>query len=300
MSGDRRVGLVCAFGVTLVWAAFLLSSRLAAKQELTPWDTAALRYLGSFAVALPICLWRGFPRLPPGRALALVATAGFGFPLFAYAGFTFAPAAHGAVLLPGLLPFAAAALWWWAFGEGWSRRRTLSLLLVAGGVALLALDTFGKHPGAWRGDLLFVGGCLSWTAYMGLVRRWGLGALDATLAVALLAAPLYLPVWWLLLPSNLGAVPPGAAAFQLVQQGALSVILAGFLFTQAMVKLGGPTTTAITSVVPAMVALGAWPLLGEALGPAGLAGVALVTAGMLAAVLRAGPAPSRAAVPAPP
>jgi len=53
-----------------------------------------------------------------------------------------------------------------------------------------------------------------------------------------------------------------------------------------MVKLGGPTTTAITAIVPAMVALGAWPLLGEALGLAGLAGVALVTAGMLAAVLR--------------
>ncbi len=36
-----------------------------------------------------------------------------------------------------------------------------------------------------------------------------------------------------------------------------------------------------------MVALGAWPMLGERLGAAGLAGVALVTAGMLAAVLKA-------------
>jgi drug/metabolite transporter (DMT)-like permease len=282
---DRKVGLLCAFGVTLVWAAFLLSSRLAAKQELTAWDTAALRYAGSFGLALAICLWRGFPRIAAPKALALAATAGFGFPLFAYAGFTLAPAAHGAVLLPGTLPFAAAALWWLVFGEAWSRRRTLSLLLVAAGIGLLASDTFGAHPGAWRGDLLFLGGCLSWVAYMGLVRRWGVGALDATLTIALLCAPLYLPLWWLALPSNASGVAPGVLLYQLVQQGVFSVIVAGFLFTQAMVKLGGPATTAITSIVPAMVALGAWPLLGEALGPAGLAGVALVTAGMLAAVL---------------
>lgn len=285
---DRKVGLLCAFGVTLVWAAFLLSSRLAAQQDLTPWDTAALRYAGSFALGLAICLWRGLPRVAPGRALALAATAGFGFPLFAYAGFTFAPAAHGAVLLPGTLPFAAAALWWLAFGEAWSRRRTVSLLLVAAGIGLLAADTFGAHPGAWRGDLLFLGGCLSWVAYMGLVRRWGVGALDATLVIALLCAPLYLPVWWLALPSNAAGVAPGVLLYQLVQQGVFSVIVAGLLFTQAMVKLGGPATTAITSIVPAMVALGAWPLLGEALGVAGLAGVALVTFGMLAAVLRRG------------
>lgn len=286
MTRDRKVGLACAFGVTLVWAAFLLSSRLAAKQDLTPWDTAMLRYAGSFALALAICLWRGFPRIAPLRALALALTAGFGFPLLAYAGFTFAPAAHGAVLMPGTLPFFAAALWWLAFGEAWSRRRTLSLLLVAAGVGLLAADTFGAHPGAWRGDVLFLCASASWTAYMGLVRRWGVGAVDATLAIALLCAPLFLPLWWFLLPSNLAQVPTGVALYQLVQQGVFSVIVAGLLFTQAMVKLGGPTTTAITSVVPAMVVLGAWPLLGEPLGAAGLAGVALVTAGMLAAVLR--------------
>ncbi len=261
-------------------------------QELTAWDTAALRYAGSFPLALAICLRRGFPRLAPARALALAATAGFGFPLFAYAGFTFAPAAHGAVLLPGTLPFAAAALWWLAFGEAWSARRTVSLLLVAAGIALLAADTHaqdggGAHPGAWRGDLLFLGGCLGWVAYMGLVRPWGVGALDATLVIALLCAPLYLPLWWLALPSNAAGAAPGVLLYQLFQQGVVSVIVAGFLFTQAMVKLGGPSTTAITSIVPAMVALGAWPLLGKALGAAGLAGVVLVTGGMLASVLRA-------------
>lgn len=281
---QRRQGLLCAFGVLFIWAAFLLASRLAAHQDFTAWDMAALRYAGAFAAALPLLAWRGWPALPWRRAALLTAAAAFGFPLLAYWGFRFAPAAHGAVLLPGLLPFVAAAAWWWWFGEAWSWRRTLSLGIVAAGMALLATDTFGAHPGAWRGDLLFVCGCLCWAAYMWMVRRWAVSALDATLVVALLAAPAYLPLWWLALPSGIAAAPAGWIAIHLVQQGALSVVVAGYLFTQAQVLLGAPQTAAVTSVVPALVALGAWPLLGEALGLAGLLGVALVTLGMVASV----------------
>ncbi|MBY0335976.1 MAG: DMT family transporter [Acetobacteraceae bacterium] len=283
---DRQVGLACAFAVLLIWAGFLLASRLAAKQDFTPWDVAALRYAGAFLTAVPVCLWRGWPRLPIRRALGLAATAGIGFPIAAYAGLGFAPAAHGAVLLPGLLPFLAAALWWWAFGERWTRARWLSLGLVGLGIGLLASDSFGDHPGAWRGDLLFVAGCASWAAYMGLICRWGVPPLDATLAIALLCAPIFLPVWWLLLPSRMEAAGLGPVLFQLAYQGAIALVLAGLLFTVATVKLGGPTTTAITSVVPVLVALAAWPLLGEALGLAGLLGVALVTLGMVVGVGR--------------
>ena len=246
---------------------------------------AALRYAGAFLTVLPLVALRGWPRLRWSRGLALTASAAFGFPLAAYWGFRFAPASHGAALLPGLLPFLAAFVWWWAFGDRWSWRRTLSLAIVAAGIALLASETAATLPGAWRGDLLFTAGCLSWTAYMWMVRRWQLGALEVTLAVALLAAPIYLPVWLTLLPSNLAAVPWEWIAFHLVYQGCLSVVVAGFLFTRATVLLGAPQTAVITSVVPAMVSLGAWPLLGEALGWAGAAGVGLVTLGMIAGVV---------------
>jgi len=282
----RTQGLLCALGVLLIWTGFLLTSRLSAAQDFTPWDMAALRHAGAFLAVLPVLAWRGLPRIAAPRALGLVATAAMGFPILAYWGFQFAPAAHGAVLLPGLLPFLAAALWWWAFGVRWTWRRTLSLALVALGMGLLAGDTFGANPGAWRGDLLFVAACLSWTGYMWIVARWKIGATDATLAVALYAAPLYLPLWWWGLPSNLGAIAPGTILFHMAYQGVLSVLLAGFLFTRAQALLGGPQTSAVTAVVPALVALGAWPLLGEALGLLGIAGVAMVTTGMVAAVVQ--------------
>ncbi|MEI6160481.1 MAG: DMT family transporter [Roseococcus sp.] len=284
----RTQGLLCAIGVLLIWAGFLLTSRLSQAQAFTPWDVAALRYTGAFLAALPLVFWRGLPRVPITRALVLTALAGFIFPIGAYWGFHFAPAAHGAVLLPGLLPFLAAGIWWWAFGEAWGWQRFLSLGLVALGIGMLASATFTDHPGAWRGDLLFIMGCMSWAIYMALVRRWGVSALDVTLVIALLAAPIYLPIWWLVLPSNLGAVPGPAILFHTVYQGTLSVIVAGFLFTRAVVLLGGPQTSAVTAVVPALVALGAWPLLGETLSWLGWVGVLVVTLGMIAGVV--GPA----------
>ena len=286
VSRETRVGLMCAFSVLFIWAGFLLVSRFSAKGLLTPWDMAALRYSGAFMAAVPIAARHGLPRLALPQASGIVATAALAFPLLAFAGFRFAPASHGGVMVPGMLPLQVALLLWVAHGERWTRARAASLALIAAGVLLLAHGTFGDHPGAWRGDLLLFSGSFAWAIYTLMVRRWGISALDATLAIALYAAPVYLPIWLLLLPSRIHVAPVGEAVFQLVYQGVLAVVVAGFLFTRALTALGPMALTAITAVVPALTALAAWPLLGEALGAEGLAGVGLVTAAMLLGILQ--------------
>ncbi len=283
---ERRVGYACAFGVVFVWAGFLVFSRMGARGDFTAWDMAALRYAGSFLAALPLVALFGLPRIGLRQALGATALAGFGFPLLAYYGFTMAPAAHGAVLLPGTLPFLTAAIWWAALGEAWTPRRFASLCVVAFGIGLLAAETFGAHPGAWRGDILFLAGSLCWALYVLLVRMARLDAGAVTLAIALLAAPVYLPLWWFALPSTLAAAPLGATLFQLGFQGIFAVLVAGFLFTRASTALGATTTATITAIVPGIAALSAWPLLGEPLGALGLAGIGLVTAGMVLGVVR--------------
>ena len=281
---EARIGLACAFSVLFIWAGFILVSRFSAKGLLTPWDMAALRYSGALLAALPIAARHGWPRLAIRQAAGVVATAALGFPLLAFAGFQFAPASHGGVMLPGMLPLQVAVLLWLAHGERWTRARVAALALVVAGVALLARDTFGANPGAWRGDVLLFCGSFCWAVYTLMVRIWRISALQATLAIALYTAPVYLSVWWLLLPSRIHAAPPGEVVFQLVYQGALAVVVAGFLFTRALTALGPTTLTAITAVVPALTALAAWPLLGEPLGAEGLIGVGLVTAAMLLGV----------------
>lgn len=286
LARERLTGLLCAIGVVLVWTGFLLASRLSAIQPFTPWDVAALRYSGAFLVGLVLVAAFGWPRIPPLRVLALMAGAAFGFPLASYTGFSFAPTAHGAVFMTGLLPFVTAGLARLFLGERWDRQKVASLVVVGIGIGLLAADTFGSHPGAWRGDVLFLLGCCSWAGFTLLIRRWRVQAVAATTALALYPVFLYLPVWWLFLPSRMGEAPLGAVAFQMVYHGLFAVVVAGFLFTRAVNALGAARTTTVTALTPALAALAAWPLLGEPLGWVGLLGVTLVSAGMVLGVAR--------------
>jgi len=280
----RRLGYASAVAVLFLWVGFLLTARLSQKQDMTPWDIAALRYGGAFLGAAILAAWFGLPRLPPLRMAAIVATAAFGFPLFAYHGFALAPAAHGAVLNAGMLPFYTAALGILLLNERWTRWRAISLGVVGTGIALLGLDTLGSHPGAWRGDLLFCAGAFCWSVYTVLVRRWQVPAFAATIGAALWSGPIFLVIWWFFLPSTLAAVPLGIAAFHVFYQGLLAVLASGFLFTQAVTAIGPQRTTAITAFVPVVVALAAWPLLDEPLGVAGLVGVVIVSGGIILAV----------------
>lgn len=291
---DRAVGYACAALVTLVWAGFILVSRHGVRvgdggPRLTPFDLGALRFGVSGLIAAG--LWAaGFGRgLRPGQSAALAAFAGLGFALPAYCAFSFAPAAHGAVLLPGTLPFLVAAAGWLVFGDRWTPARRISLVLVLGGILLLAAESYGFEtapPGAWRGDLLFLLGSTSWAAYTVLVRRWGASPAQVVVSVGIWSAVAYLPVWWLALPSALGAVPLGVSVFQGIYQGFFAVTVALFLFTQAMASLGAARLTTITALTPGLAGVLAVPLLGEPLGALALAGLLLVCVGVVVGVRR--------------
>jgi len=261
-------------------------SRLTARQGLTAWDVAALRYAGSFLAVLPLLAWRGAPRVAPRRVPAVVGFAGLGFPVLAYAGYQFAPAAHGAVIMAAGLP-VLAALFGMALGLGrigpW---RAASLAIVVAGCVLLGAATSGVYAGAWRGDALFLIAACSWSLYTVLVQRWRLPAIDATIVIGLGTAPIYLPVWWLFLPSGMASVPWSVILAQGLFHGVWAGTIAGILYTQAVASIGPGPTTMVGAVVPAIAAMVAWPLLGEVLPPLGIGAVLVVSAGMLLGVLR--------------
>lgn len=300
LARERRIGFACASLVLVIWSGFILVSRAGATGVLTPWDLAALRHLVAFVLLSPFVLRGALKRLAWRQVVALGGFAGLGFPLCAYLGFSMAPAAHGAVLLPGALPFATALVAWAWLGERVDGRKVASLALVLAGIVFLAGGGFLDMPGAWRGDLLFLAGTTSWAVFTLLVRRWGVTVIEATVAVGFICAPLYLPVWFALLPSRLGEASWGEIAFQGAYQGALAMVVASLFYTRALVALGPAKLAFFTAVVPALASLAAWPILGEPLGAAAMLGVVLVTAGMIYGVLRgSGPAPSRVDAPTP-
>ncbi len=283
---ERRLGWLCALSVLLIWVTFQLVGRLATRQTLTPWDVTALRHVGAFLGVLPIVARRGIPRLPPWRAAAIVATSAFGFPLGAYVGFSLAPVELGAVILFGALPIVTALTGWLLFRERPGRARLASLPVIGTGIALIGLDTVdGVHPIGLGAACFFVATfCLG--LFTLLLRRWRIPALDAMVTLSLFGGPIYLPIWFLFLPSTIAAASPRAIVTQLVVQGVVTAVLAMFLYSRAVNALGAGPPTLVAALVPGMASLGAWWLLGEPLDAIGLAGVAIASVGMVMGVLR--------------
>jgi drug/metabolite transporter (DMT)-like permease len=208
---------------------------------------------------------------------------GIGYSVVVYAGFRMAPAAHAAVLLPGALPFATAVIAWLWLRQKPSAAQRMALMLVFIGIALTAADTFshGAHLTGTQmfGDLLFLCGSSSWAVFTLLLRRYPMEPLTAAVTTTLGSATLYLPVWWLFLPSTLNQAPLAEIAMQAAYQGVLVVFVAMMLYTFAARRLGAQTVTLLMAIVPGVSALAAVPVLGEPLSLLTLAGLGAVTMG---------------------
>ncbi len=300
--------------VLAIWTSFIVVARSSAQHALTPFDIAFLRFVFSGVVALPIAAWRwralrdglgGAAALARGAALA--ATAGVAYCTFAYSGFFFAPAAHAAVLLPGSLPLWTAVFAVLLLGDRLSGPRWAGLAMIVVGDVLVGGNSL-RHAfdggDVWKGDLLFLAGSACWALYGVLCRRWRIGAVDATLAIALGCLISYVPAFALaassaLVRSGLAAAPWREIAFQAVFQGGLSMLVAGWAFTQVITTFGPVRTTMITALVPGLAALSAMLLLDEAMTGPAIGGLVCVTAGLLLGLRATGsstaPMPARAA-----
>ena len=293
---SRRIGpadIASAIVVVAIWTLFLVLSRQGVKGSFTPWDLAFVRFGFAAAVVLPVFLWRPagqrFGKLTLGRALVVALFAGVGLTCLIFTGLSFAPAAHAAVLTTGTLPFSVAILGWWMFGDRIAGRKLLSLGLILVGVLCMAWYAFvsaaaGAPEGAWRGDILFPFASASWAVFVMLVRRWGIGAVDATLATALISFVLYAPVYLLFLPKQMMAAPWLDIVWNGVFQGIFALVVSMSLYTRVVQAFGPSRTTMITAVCPSLAALIAVPVLGEPLSALVLMGLAAVTAGMVVGV----------------
>jgi drug/metabolite transporter (DMT)-like permease len=285
-------GYIAAMATVVIWAGFILISRLGGKSALTGWDIVALRlgtaslFLLPFSLKLPEGTWRN------GRLWTLAALGGLIFLILVYAGFKIAPAAHGGILLPGMQPFLVTALAWVLMDTRPSRMRLWGLVPIAAGVACVAApQLLGAHEGSstLAGDGLMLGASLAWAAYSVLVKKWAFDPWLLTRFVALASALVYLPVYLLWLPKGVHEVPMSMLLLQGLYQGLGPTIIAMLMFLRAVAILGAERTGALVALVPVMAGLGAVPLLGEPLTGWLIAGLTLVSLG---AYLSARPAPA--------
>lgn len=273
-----------------IWSGFIIISKLSDSTALNAYDVAALR-TGSAALVLSPWwlprLVRGLRKVPVMQALILALMAGIAYPLCAYAGFQLAPAYHGALLLPGVLPAFTMLMALLILGERPTAQRQLGVMLIVTGVVVLFLGkTVAQGDLSHIGDLLFLGGSLSWAVFAVLIRRWNLPAFDVTLAVASYSALLYLPIYIAFLPSNLAQATMLDMATQAIYQGVIVVAVAMWTFAKATEYLGASRVGVFMSLVPIIAMMLSVLILGEALTVAAMIGVVLTVLGAMIGAIR--------------
>lgn len=276
-------GYLAGAGTVAIWSGFILLSRWGGKTGLTPYDILALRLATASLFLLPFCRGLGGSHWRDPRLWALALSGGLLYGLLVYAGFTGAPAAHGAILLPGLQPFLVAGVAWALFGTRLARERLLGLGAIALGLACVVWPLLSGRqdwsPALLQGDGLILASSLVWALYSVLARHWGYSPWLLTRFVALASALLYLPVYFLFLPRALDAVPLEVLLVQGLYQGIGPTIVAMLLFLKAVAILGAERTGAMIALVPVLAGVAAVPLLGEPMTPWLLAGLLLVSTG---------------------
>ncbi|QIE54802.1 DMT family transporter [Pikeienuella piscinae] len=283
------IGLLSALGVIAIWSGFIVISRAGVTSGLTPHDVAAVRFMVSGAIILPF-LRKWWPLHLPLGAQIVLALSGPGalYSLLLYEGLSNASAAFGGVFANGSIPIFTMLLMFVLAGERPGRWRLFAVTIIIVGGALLGFG--GAMSG---GDDMIVGAALFLTAsavlsvYLVGVRLWSVTPRQALAVVTGPSALLYLPLWWLALPSTMGTAAPSMIALQALYQGLGPGVLAVVLFALTARHLGPTPTAGVSATVPATAALLAVPVLGEIPTAPEWVGIAVVTAGLYLLLRRA-------------
>ena len=309
----RHLGLLAAAVTVLIWTAFIVIARASAdptrNPTLNPFDIVYARLWGAALILLPWGWWLtrrdraaglsqgslfGLSPLPLSTTVQVGFFGGLLYAMLAYSGFVHAPAAHASVLMPGSLPLWTALLALVVLGDRITPARALGLVcivlgdLLVGGASLLHAFDGGT---VWRGDLLFISAAMTWATYSVLTRRHALEAVRATIAITAFGFLAYVPaysllLWLQLVPGTAWSAPFSDFAFQMLVQGVGSVVVSGISFTKMIQYYGPVRSTMITALVPGLSALAAVVFLNEPLQWNLLAGLALVTVGILFGVAK--------------
>lgn len=278
-------GLLYGSLAALIWGAWPVVSRFGVQQSLTPYDITALRFGVAGLLLLPLVWRRGLGGVGWTGALVLAAGAGVPYVLVTVGGLALAPAGHAGVIVPScMLTFSALGSWLF-LGDRPGRTRLTGLAVIIAGVLLIGWEGLaGSGAAVWAGDLMFVAGGLFWAIYTVGSRYWSVEPLQATALVSVLSMVLYLPVYIAFSEPQIFIAPLSETLFQGLFQGLFAAVLALLLYTRAVALLGAGRGAVFAALVPGFAVLMAYPALGEVPSWRELLGVAVVSAGMIAAL----------------
>jgi len=224
----------------------------------------------------------GRDRLGWGGLAALIAGAGAPYVLVAASGLRLAPAAELSALNPGCVPLFVAAIAWMFAREPVPAAQQAGLALILfGAVILLAANAtdFGQSSRMF-GAVLSLTAAFMWAVFTVVMRRADLDTLHAVALVSTGSLVIYLPIYVAWRGATLAQAPLAELAIQTVFQGVLVTIVSLLLYGRALVLLGAARGAAFASLVPALSALIAIPLLSEWPSATDWLAIVLISAGV--------------------
>jgi drug/metabolite transporter (DMT)-like permease len=286
---DQRIGYGFAFAAALIWAGFILVSKMGGMSELLAFDVIAIRYITCATILLPIWWFKFRFNLFTPRLLICSAIGGLAYALCAFSGFQLASASHAAILLPGMMPLFIIVLSFLINKESHGLQKWLGIGVITLGICVLfagELGLFGSinssvdiSSRALLGDGWLVAAAFLWAVFSVLIKRWQITPWQVTVSLALLTCLFYLPIYLAFLPKALSQASWTDILLQAFYQGIMATIIQMIFYVKAVQKIGPSEMGAVMSIVPVISGVAAIVIFNEPISEALIIGLVLVSLG---------------------
>ncbi|WOD07656.1 DMT family transporter [Marinomonas sp. GJ51-6] len=255
-------GYVFALIAVFIWTGFILISRAGSLASLSLYDMMMVRFGTAFVLFSP-AIWINRKAIFQWKMMVLGCIGGLAYSLSAFLGFQYAPATHGALLLPVLMPIMIAFLAYFLAGERQSRFAWIGIGVSSFGILVLLLETIFSGVSYLIGDLSFISACFFWGIFTVLLRRWKFVPWHVTLGVITFTTLIFTPYYLTLIPDVLQGVSYGMIGLQAFYQGVIAVAVQFVCYGKAVHILGATKMGALMALVPLLASVMAVPLFGE-------------------------------------
>ena len=286
----RQLAALAMLATVTIYGMNFVVSRHAVLNGFTPYDLAALRFGFAGLILLPLFLRSGgfqtCAGIGWGRGVVLAIMSGVPMSMFQMIGLSLAPAAHGATIGPGIVTVMSVVGGALLFGSRLTRPILIGLAIILLGLVFFGLGATTAPSGTiLLGDLSFLLMALFWGGYPLVLQKWRVDALTATAVLSVISL-VYLPVYWLFLPSNLAHIPLWLIALHAFNQAILNMIIGLWLWGWAARTTGAAQSGRFPPLIPVIGTLVAIPALGEWPGPYQTFAIVLIVAGLAVMAFR--------------
>ncbi|WP_143247564.1 DMT family transporter [Agaribacterium haliotis] len=295
LSNPFPLGIAAMLATTVIWASWILSSKMALSLDLTASDLAFMRY----GVPSLVFLYFSFKSravifATPAKTIILIC-AGAGLPFFFLAtwGMQYAPAADAGILIPGSFPLFVTLISSFKNRKAPSSAQSFGVALITLGVVVLMAPKLSGPDGMQLliGHLLYLLASFAWSIFTVALRDSDIPPLAASglfcsSSTIVLLALLAFGMGDVQVDRLINSEHSQAIIHIIVVQGFLVGTLASFLFSYAVKVIGTRLSSVIGSLAPALVVLFSGLLLGESIDAAAITAVILVLAGVLVSTLQ--------------